>query len=95
MNSMDAVGSGQTAPVTTSPVPVERLQENRELIRAVKAVNATEYYDQNNELTFKLDRGRPIVRLINKSTNEVIRQIPPEYVLRLAEDLKSGSRTED
>ena len=95
MNSLDAVGSGQTAPVTTSPVPVERLQENRDLIRAVKAVNATEYFDQNSELTFKLDRGRPIVRLINKKTNEVIRQIPPEYVLRLADDLKTSSRPEE
>jgi uncharacterized FlaG/YvyC family protein len=92
MNSLDGVGSGQTAPVTSSPVPVERLQENRELIRAVKAVNATEYYDQNSELTFKLDRGRAVVRLVDKKTNEVIRQIPPEYVLRLAEDLKSANR---
>jgi flagellar protein FlaG len=92
MNSMDGVGSGQVAPVTSSPMPVERLQENRELIRAVKAVNAAEYFDQNSELTFKLDKGRPIVRLIDKNTKEVIRQIPPEYVLRLSDDLKSPTR---
>jgi uncharacterized FlaG/YvyC family protein len=28
------------------------------------------------------------VRIVDRTTNEVIRQIPPEYVLRLAEDFK-------
>jgi uncharacterized FlaG/YvyC family protein len=93
MSRVDGVGSGgQAAMAAPSPVPAERLPEHRELIRAVKALNATEYYDQNSELTFILDREtrRPVVRLVDRKTNEVIRQIPPEYVLRLAKDLKPG-----
>jgi flagellar protein FlaG len=73
-----------------SPVPSERTNEQRELIQAVRAVNAAEVFGQNSELTFVLDREtrRPLVRLVDRETNEVIRQIPPEYVVRLAEDLK-------
>jgi flagellar protein FlaG len=91
MNSVDGIRStGQTAPVSPTVLPAERLPEHRELIRAIKALNAAEYFDRNNELTFLLDREtrRPVVRIVDRTTNEVIRQIPPEYVLRLAEDFK-------
>jgi flagellar protein FlaG len=48
-------------------------------------------FGQNSELTFVLDREthRALVRLIDRKTNEVIRQIPPEYLLRMAQDLKA------
>ena len=70
--------------------PTEKLAEHRELIQAVKALNATELFGQDHELTFVLDREthRPLVRIINRKTHEVVRQIPPEYALRMAEDLK-------
>ncbi|HVX67181.1 MAG TPA: flagellar protein FlaG [Bryobacteraceae bacterium] len=94
MNSVDGVRStGQVAPLAPSQVPVERLPEQQNLIKAVKALNAVEYFDQNSELTFIVDREtrRPVVRIVDKQTNEVIRQIPPEYVLQLAEELKSAA----
>jgi flagellar protein FlaG len=64
--------------------------ENREIIRAVRAVNASVKLGDNNELTFSLDRQsrRPIIKIVNRTTNEVVQQIPNEQVLRLAEDLK-------
>ena len=63
---------------------------NQDIVQAVKALSETELFGQNNELTFVLDREtrRPVLRIINRQTNEVIRQIPPESALRLAEDLK-------
>jgi flagellar protein FlaG len=97
MNSVDGVRSaGHTAAAAPSPVPVERLPEHRELIRAVKALNAAEYFDHNSELTFILDREsrQPVVRIVDRNTREVIRQIPPEYVLRLAQDLKRNGNTD-
>jgi uncharacterized FlaG/YvyC family protein len=30
-----------------------------------------------------------ILKLVDRETQEVIRQLPPEYLLRLAEDLES------
>jgi uncharacterized FlaG/YvyC family protein len=32
-----------------------------------------------------------VVKVVNRTTKDVISQIPPEYVLRLAEDLKQKS----
>ena len=64
--------------------------ENREVIQAVRAVNASVQLGDNNELTFSLDRHtrRPVIRIVNRKTNEVVQQIPNEQILRLAEDLK-------
>jgi uncharacterized FlaG/YvyC family protein len=33
-----------------------------------------------------------VVKVINRKTKDVISQIPPEYVLRLAENLKQKSK---
>lgn len=63
-------------------------QQTREIIQAVKALNATAFLGQDNELTFIMDRGtrRPIIRIVNQKTREVVRQIPAEYLLQMAAD---------
>ena len=78
-------------PVETPVVPADRAAENRELVHAVKAVNAAEMFGRDNELRFRRDERtqRMLVQVVNSETHEVISQVPPEYVLRLAEDLKS------
>jgi flagellar protein FlaG len=72
--------------VASSPIPREQRAENRELIQAVKAVNATELLGFNRELAFFVDRetGRPVVRVVDRETKEVIRQVPAEYVMQMA-----------
>jgi len=64
--------------------------ENRKIIRAVHAVNASETLPTSHELVFSLDRQsrRPVIKVVDRVTNEVVQQIPNEQVLRLAEDLK-------
>ena len=62
--------------------------DQRALIQAVKAINAPGLFGEDNELSFIMDRNshRVIVRIVNRDTREVVRQIPAEYVLRLAEE---------
>jgi flagellar protein FlaG len=81
-NALAVVGS----PSEPRPIP----QERRELIQAVRAVNAAEVFGEESELSFLIDRHtrRPVVRIVDRVTREVIRQIPDEYVLRMAEELK-------
>jgi flagellar protein FlaG len=81
----------QVAPASLS-VPVDKAAENREVIQAVRALNGTEMFGQDNELMFQRDRltQRMVIRVVNRQTKEVVSQIPPEYVLRLAEDLKQN-----
>lgn len=78
---MDIASINLTTPQGLAPTqapPAERTQDQRELIRAVRAVNATEMFGQDNELTFILDREsrKAIVRIVNRQTREVVQQIP-------------------
>lgn len=70
--------------------PLQSQPERRELIQAVKAVNKAELFGENNEVTFTADTKthKPVTKIVNKKTKEVVRQIPPEYVLHLAQELK-------
>ena len=77
---------------TTKP-DASQISQRRELVKAVKSLNQTELFGENNELTFIFDRNthRPLMRLVDRKTREVIRQIPSESVLRMAEDLRKGA----
>lgn len=80
-----------TAPQAAAPAPVslsaEQQAQNRQLIQAVQAVNVAELFGQDSELTFALERRtqRALVRLLNRKTREVIREIPADEVLQLAQ----------
>jgi uncharacterized FlaG/YvyC family protein len=69
--------------------PLLRQPEKKEVIEAVKAVNKAELFGQENELTYVVDRQsrKLLVRIVNKETRELVRQIPDEYVQRLASEL--------
>jgi len=65
------------------------LVENREMVRSIKDIDAPELFGEGSELTFAVDRDtqRPVVRVVNSQTGEVIWQSPPEYMLKLAQSL--------
>jgi flagellar protein FlaG len=89
VNAVNPSAHALSAPAQA--IPVDRAAENREVVQAVKALNGTEMFGQGNELTFQMDAQtkRMVIRVVNRQTKEVLSQVPPEYVLRLAEDLKS------
>lgn len=78
------------APVQVTPATVDHRAENREVVQAVKALNGTEMFGEDNQLRFQKDpqTGRMVVRVVNNKTQEVVSQIPAEYLLRLAEEIK-------
>lgn len=89
--------TGSINPAATSlaasfatPYNTERLAEHKELIQAVRALNGAEIFGQNEELTFVLDREtrKPLLRIVDRKTGEVIAQVPPEHVLRLSKTLQ-------
>ena len=86
--------SGAVPPVQTEPACLNQLAEHRELIQAVRTVNGSDLMGQNSELSFLLDREtrRPVLRLVDRKTNQVIRQIPPEYVLQMAKEWRAKQR---
>jgi uncharacterized FlaG/YvyC family protein len=91
---MEITGIDRAAPAH-APAPVEPLDHNsqaRDIVQAVKALNGTEMFGPENELRFQKDpqTQRMVVRLVNRKTKEVVNQVPPEYVLRLAEQARRG-----
>ena len=62
------------------------------MVKAVKALNKTEMFGRESDLVFQRDpqTRRMVVKVVDRKTKDVISQVPAEYVLRLAEDLKQG-----
>jgi flagellar protein FlaG len=78
------------APDALDAVSVEKqTSERRGLIEAVAMVNKSGLLGQEKEMTFQMDRdtGRTVIRVVNRQTQEVIQQIPPDYVLNVARAL--------
>ena len=75
-----------------APAAVEAVQ-HREVVAAARAINASGYLGQN-QIVFVMDRGthRAIMRIVDRETNEVVLQLPPEYVLQLAQELNAAAR---
>jgi len=75
-------GCGAPVPAVNS---ADEQASHRQLVRAVRAVNTAELYGQDQVVTFVPDAaGQALLRVVNRKTKEVIRQIPAEDVLSAA-----------
>ena len=86
-----AISRGDAAIHAPAPaVTLDKVAERREVVQAIKAVNGTEMFGPENELLFQRDpeTKRFVVRVVNRKTREVLSQVPEEYLLRLAQDLR-------
>jgi len=88
--NISSIGSS-AAYLNAGAQPAESRQptdEQKALIKAVKAVNAAELFGQENETTYIIDRAAKIavVRVVNKQTGEVVQQIPTQQLLKMAEE---------
>ncbi|MGA2589755.1 MAG: flagellar protein FlaG [Bryobacteraceae bacterium] len=81
--------AGQVLPAMPETQNANWLAQDRELIQTVKGISATELFGQDSELTFAVDRDtkRPVVRILNRKTQQVMLQVPPEYILQLSQEL--------
>ncbi|MBI1792074.1 MAG: flagellar protein FlaG [Acidobacteria bacterium] len=57
----------------------------------MRTVNAAGVVGQDRVMTIVVDQDtrRPVVRIVDEATQEVVQQIPAEYVLQLARNLRS------
>lgn len=64
--------------------------ERRQLIQAAREISSSGVLG-DVEIAFAVDKisQRPVMRVVDRKTNEVLRQIPSEQALRLAEQLKN------
>ncbi len=73
-------------------VPPEEAAQRRQLVQAARSVNGSGILGEN-QLVFSVDRSthRMVMKVENRDTHEVVLQVPPEYVIRLAQDLGAPS----
>jgi uncharacterized FlaG/YvyC family protein len=76
----------------SSQVSAAETAQRRQLMQAAKTVNESGVIGQN-QIVFAVDRitHRHVIRIENRETHEVVQQLPPEYVLELAQGLGSDS----
>jgi len=84
--------SPQTVAPSQVSVSTEQQAQNLALVQAVHAINGAELYGEDSELTFALDRRtqRAVIRLVRRKTKQVIREVPADQVLSLAESVEPG-----
>ncbi len=77
-------------------ISAQEASERRQVMQAAKTVNDSGVLGRN-QLVFLVDRKthRPIIRVEDRQTHAVVFQAPPEYVLRLAENLGNPAQTSD
>ena len=95
MNISSVGSSVNTMAVAESTLQAQTPQqasERAKLIQAVSAVNESNALGDNT-LTFVVDRDthKTVIRIINRTTKDVVMQVPEEYVLRLAAQLRRNS----
>lgn len=90
-----------TAPANIVPVKpaaanttAEERAHNRSVSAAVQTVNTSGFAGDGREVTFSIDQAtkRPVVKVVDTLTKEVIQQWPPEYLLQIAADAKKLTR---
>ena len=85
------------AAVSVSPLSRHEREQQWELIKAVEAVNSAHLFGQSTELTFTYNSHskKAVLQIVDRKTKEVIRQLPPEELIRLALELEENKEYKD
>lgn len=92
---------GPISPIHPKPLYVSQPfaltpDERQRLSEAIDAINQVAQFGDQNELRMLVDENtrRPLIQIVNRDTHEVVRQIPPRYVLRMAAELMRMERVD-
>ena len=82
--------AGANAQVSAATPTAENEVPVRQVVTAVREVNKSELMGQGRQLSFSRDpqTRQRIIQIVDQNTGDVIDQIPPETVLKLAEQLR-------
>ena len=84
-----AQGPAQTVPVTEQILPPEGNPDREAVDQAVSNMNSfVQNLQRDLQFEVDLDMGHTVVSVVDRSTNEVIRQIPSEEAVARAQQLR-------
>ena len=85
------VGSSPPQPPLTTATPIDpKVAANNRLVSvAVKQLNAAGVAGSSHQFSIAIDPAthEAVVRIVDSSTNELVEQLPSEYILRVAQQL--------
>lgn len=85
------VGSSTPQPPlpATTPVDPKVAANNRVLSEAVKTLNEAGAAGGSHQFSIAIDPAtrEAVVRIVDSATNELVEQLPSEYILRVAQQL--------
>ena len=81
---------GPVTPTADVQINPQQRAERTALVQAAKTLNDIQAFGPSSEVTFSLDRvtHKPLLQIVDRQTREVLSQLPPEYLLRMAAQLK-------
>ena len=81
--------AGVTGATSTAP-SAEQAAQRAQFAAAARTINDSNIFGLSNELTFAVDRSTQhmVFKVVDRSTHDVVMQLPPESVLQLAADLQ-------
>jgi uncharacterized FlaG/YvyC family protein len=87
---LKTVVANQAAPGVTPEARVF----NRSVSRGVQTLNEAGYVGEGREVTFSVDSAtkRPVIKVVDTATKEVVQQWPAEYVLQLVAETNKLAR---
>ena len=74
------------SPEQVSELAAQQAASNKPIEQVVETLN-TQSLSSNRTLKFSIDDtlGKPVISVVDKETNEIIRQIPEESAIKIAE----------
>ena len=91
ISSVTNATASTAATPQASPEPAT--PDQRAAIQAVRSIDTTDLFGADKELTFvrDLETQKTVARIIDTQTGELVAQLPPEDILRMAEEV-NGSK---
>ncbi len=88
------VGVIPAAGPPSASTTAQQRQFNSSIAEAARTVNDSGYLGSDREVTFSVDQATrlAVVKVVDTSTNEVLEQWPPEYLLQMAAETKNRTR---
>jgi uncharacterized FlaG/YvyC family protein len=89
------IGNAGVTGATSTDFSPEQVATRAQFGAATRAINDSNIFGVNNELTFAIDRSTQhmVFKVVDRTTHDVVMQLPPESVLRLAADLQSAVKS--
>jgi uncharacterized FlaG/YvyC family protein len=84
-----------SAPTSSAANPPRTGATAAQIVTAIQTLNNSEFLGQDREMIYRRDRttGQPVIQIVNRTSRDVIDQIPAEVLLKLQAEFEQEMRS--